>query len=393
MKKIGTVLIGYGYRGQMLYDLMKKSGDYRICAVFDPSSDDTEREGVRFFGGESSRYRSVIETFRPELTVIASPWDCHTEQILFALKSGSAVAAEIRGGLSFGEYRQITQTVALTGVPLFPLENMLFGREIQAMLHFTHRGGLGEPVAFRGGYRHDLRPQLVSDEGRLGNPSKPEGLWRGKLYTERNGDLYPSHGLAPLCLASGIGRSDRVAEITAVSSLAVGLNTYIREKGGMPEPVTTGDIVMTHLKTEKGVLLTLTHDTTLPRPRGFDFEWQGTKGIWRGETRQIYVEGESPYEQWESDSRIIDEYETDLWKRYGREATEADRHHGGMDYMMLKCLAGAVRGTDRYPVSAADLELWTSVSFYSEMSLIRRRTVFPDSPDEESTVSKRNGKS
>lgn len=56
-------------------------------------------------------------------------------------------------------------------------------------------------------------------------------------------------------------------------------------------PVTQGDVTITQLETASGTLVSLTHDTTLPRPRSLDFEIQGTKGIWQGEQRRIYLEG------------------------------------------------------------------------------------------------------
>lgn len=64
-------------------------------------------------------------------------------------------------------------------------------------------------------------------------------------------------------------------------------------------PVTQGDVTVTQLETASGTLVSLTHDTTLPRPRSLDFEIQGTKGIWQGEQRRIYLEGKSPHETWE----------------------------------------------------------------------------------------------
>lgn len=45
--------------------------------------------------------------------------------------------------------------------------------------------------------------------------------------------------------------------------------------------VTQGDVTVTQLETASGILVSLTHDTTLPRPRSLDLEIQGTKGIWQ----------------------------------------------------------------------------------------------------------------
>ena len=245
------------------------------------------------------------------------------------------------------------------------------------MLQLVQAGVLGQLVALRGGYRHDLRDMLVDEQGNLGNPNKPEGIWRSRFYLTENGDLYPTHGLAPLCLAAGVGRTDRIAELTSFSSRACGLNEFVAHRGGTsPLPVSMGDIVITQMRTEAGVLITLTHDTTLPRPRSLDFELQGSKGIWRGEFRQIYVEGESPYETWEDDEKYIARYEHICWQKWGKEALIQDVHHQGMDYIMLRMLAADSRGEMTYPITAGDLALWTSVSPYSKLSIAGKRTVF-----------------
>jgi len=116
-----------------------------------------------------------------------------------------------------------------------------------------------------------------------------------------------------------------------------------------------GDVVSTQLRTEKGILITLTHDTTLPRPRSLDWEVQGTKGVWNGERRQIYIEGRSPLEQWEDDSPYINEYVHEYWTKWGEEALLIDKHHEGMDYIMLRAMIEDMLGGTIYPVGIKDL--------------------------------------
>lgn len=77
-------------------------------------------------------------------------------------------------------------------------------------------------------------------------------------------------------------------------------------------PVTQGDVTVTQLETASGTLVSLTHDTTLPRPRSLDFEIQGTKGIWQGDQRRIYLEGKSPHETWEADTAYLQNTSTSI---------------------------------------------------------------------------------
>lgn len=377
MKSIKTVLIGAGYRGQRLLRLMQGIEAYNVTAVFDPAAVFHTDGMLEVYTEGPEDYKRMIAVQHPELVVIASPWHFHVEQALYALEQGCHVAMEIKGGFCLGEYDPLIEVASRKGLRIYPLENAVFTRENMAMLQLVQAGVLGELVALRGGYRHDLRDMLVDEQGNLGNPNKPEGIWRSRFYLTENGDLYPTHGLAPLCLAAGVGRTDRIAELTSFSSRACGLNEFVAHRGGTsPLPVSMGDIVITQMRTEAGVLITLTHDTTLPRPRSLDFELQGSKGIWRGEFRQIYIEGESPYETWEDDEKYIARYEHICWQKWGKEALIQDVHHQGMDYIMLRMLAADFRGEMTYPITAGDLALWTSVSPYSKLSIAGKRTVF-----------------
>ena len=377
MKGIKTVLIGAGYRGQRLLRLMQGIEAYNVTAVFDPAAVFHTDGMLEVYTEGPEDYKRMIAVQHPELVVIASPWHFHVEQALYALEQGCHVAMEIKGGFCLGEYDPLIEVASRKGLRIYPLENAVFTRENMAMLQLVQAGVLGQLVALRGGYRHDLRDMLVDEQGNLGNPNKPEGIWRSRFYLTENGDLYPTHGLAPLCLAAGVGRTDRIAELTSFSSRACGLNEFVAHRGGTsPLPVSMGDIVITQMRTEAGVLITLTHDTTLPRPRSLDFELQGSNGIWRGEFRQIYVEGESPYETWEDDEKYIARYEHICWQKWGKEALIQDVHHQGMDYIMLRMLAADFRGEMTYPITAGDLALWTSVSPYSKLSIAGKRTVF-----------------
>ena len=377
MKGIKTVLIGAGYRGQRLLRLMQGIEAYNVTAVFDPAAVFHTDGMLEVYTEGPEDYKRMIAVQHPELVVIASPWHFHVEQALYALEQGCHVAMEIKGGFCLGEYDPLIEVASRKGLRIYPLENAVFTRENMAMLQLVQAGVLGQLVALRGGYRHDLRDMLVDEQGNLGNPNKPEGIWRSRFYLTENGDLYPTHGLAPLCLAAGVGRTDRIAELTSFSSRACGLNEFVAHRGGTsPLPVSMGDIVITQMRTEAVVLITLTHDTTLPRPRSLDFELQGSKGIWRGEFRQIYVEGESPYETWEDDEKYIARYEHICWQKWGKEALIQDVHHQGMDYIMLRMLAADFRGEMTYPITAGDLALWTSVSPYSKLSIAGKRTVF-----------------
>lgn len=376
MDKIRTAFIGVGYRGKQLFQLLRHIPFFQIVAVADPGIGDMEYDGVPCYNQSGDAYLDMLAEQAPELVFVASPWQCHVQHAMQCVQHGCHVALEIKGGLYLDEYKPLIEQAEERKCRIFPMENTLFMRENLAVLTMVQAGLLGEIVYMRGGYRHDLRHLLLDDAGNIGNREKTESIWRSKFYQEENGDLYPTHGLAPLCMIAGINRRDKVKSLTSFASKSAGMLQRIKDlKGNANVKISTGDVVVTQLETECGVLISLTHDTTLPRPRSLDFEVQGTKGIWQGDRRQIYVEGSSPAETWESDEAYVDRYEHLYWQNWGKDALQIDTHHQGMDYIMLKALEADLNNEISYPATIQDLALWTSVTPLSKTSIKENRTV------------------
>lgn len=377
MAAIKTCIIGLGYRGKRLLTLLSSIDDFDIVSVFDPCVDEDISMKYKSFSNGKDDYRNMILQCSPDLVIIASPWEYHVEQAMFAVLNGCHVALEVKGGLYIDEYKPLLEAAIEKGRNIYPLENTVFMREHMSMLNLINSGVLGKIVAVKGGYRHDLRKILLNEDGEIGRNPGTEGIWRGRFYLKDNADIYPTHGLAPICLFSGIGRTDKITELVSFASASHGISEYINRCGGNAgQKITMGDVIVTQMLTEKGTLVTLTHDTTLPRPRSLDIEVQGSKGIWRGEFRKIYIENVSPYETWEDDAVYIDRFEHEAWKKWGKDAVIIDEHHKGMDYIMLKYLAEDIKGKEIYPINISDLALWTSVTPLSKKSIAEGRIVF-----------------
>lgn len=373
---IKTAFIGVGYRGKQLLRLLQSIPCFKIVAVADPGIEGIDIPDVSCYNRDGNDYLNMLEEQKPDLVFVASPWQCHVRHALHCVERGCQVALEIKGGLYLQEYQPLIALAEQNGCRIYPLENTLFMRENLSVLTMVEAGLLGEIVYMRGGYRHDLRHLLLDDAGNIGNREKTESIWRSRFYQEENGDLYPTHGLAPLCMIAGINRKDKIMYLTSFASKPAGMLQRIKDlKGNTNVKIKTGDVVVTQLETANGILISLTHDTTLPRPRSLDFEVQGTKGIWQGDRRQIYLEGISPNEAWESDEAYVERYEHRYWQLWGEDALRIDTHHQGMDYIMLKAVEADLKDEMSYPATIQDLALWTSVTPLSKTSIKERRTV------------------
>lgn len=372
---IRTAIVGLGYRGRYLLQLLTQIPDYEVVAVVDPvaPSRDEYRHLVHY---TPESYETMLEECALSLVVVASPWSVQIHQAELAIRWGIDVALEVKGGLYRGEYDTLQSLCRRLGRRVFPLENTVFMYETMAMERLVASGLLGEIVHLRGGYRHDLRHLLAPGLG--ADEPHASGSWRSQYYLELNADLYPTHGLAPLCRIAGIGpHGDPACYLTAVASRAVGLRDYLSESKALCRAmdVRTGDIITTQLETAGGVLISLTHDTTLPRPKSLDYEVQGTRGLWQGEHRRIYIEGLCPEGTWTDDSEYLHSHQAPIWAELGEVARRADAHHAGMDYIMLSVLARASRGVATYPITLDDFAFWCSVTPLSARSIQERRAV------------------
>lgn len=378
-KRIRTAIIGLGYRGRYLLQLMRAIDQYDIVAIADPNPHTSQSVSALYDVGEpqpkiydrdDEEYLEMLRKENLELVIVASPWALHLAHGVAALEAGCHIALEVKGALNEEEYPQLLEAMRRTVGRIFPLENTFFLKQVLSIYQMVEVGVFGELLFLQGGYRHDLRSILIGENGVLGDGEHRESAWRSKFYTTENGDIYPTHGLAPICMMAGVNRSCRIESLSSFSTKARGMHEAIRTRGGTSFPkITMGDVITTTLQTDSGVILNLLHDTTLPRPRSLNFEIQGTRGVWNGDSRQIYIEGVSPYESWENDTLYVEQYLHPYWQEWGEEAINYDQHHQGMDYIMLRAVAEELTGGVAYPFMAEDLATWAAVTPCSKRSI------------------------
>lgn len=382
-KVIRTALIGFGYRGRYLYKLLRAIPEFKVVAVADPNekacqclSDDE----VQCFCFGDDDYLRMLSSCDLDFVVIASPWHLHHTQAHDCIASGIDVGLEIKGAQTLLEYNSLIETARLQNVRIFPLENSFFMHDVLAVYRMIQEGVFGELVSLKGGYKHDLRSVLIDESGNFGRSLYSESFWRAPYYETENGDIYPTHGLAPLCMFLGVNRTTKIVSLTSFSTKQVGIKTRIKELGGAEHPdlkrsFSLGDVITTVMELDDGAQIILTHDTTLPRPKSLGYEVQGTKGIWNAELKKIYIEGITAKDSWEDDAPILAQYKHPFWKKWGEEALRVDVHHQGMDYIMLRALCEELLGLGSYPFLAQDLETWALVTPLSKQSIKEKRMV------------------
>ena len=248
-----------------------------------------------------------------------------------------------------------------------------------AVLNMVRRNMFGELLHCQGGYQHDLRHVKFNDGlgpygggVEFGEKGYSEAKWRTQHSVDRNGDLYPTHGLGPVSTMLDINRGNRMLYLTSTATQSRGLKKYILDKGGINHSNATvdfkcGDIVSTVIKCHQGQTIMLSHDTNNPRPYSLNFRVQGTLGIWQKDARSLYIEGLSNDEhRWEKDDKYLKEFDHPLWKRFQDQA--AGSGHGGMDFFILRAFIDALNGAEPV-IDVYDAVSMSVISPLSEKSI------------------------
>ena len=394
-KRIKIGVIGTGLRGQWVLWLAAKYPEIDIPAICDIDDDmiepalkilkDAQKPEPKVYKKGDEDFRNMVTNEELDGIYIATPWEWHAEMALAAMEAGKHVGTEVPAALTVDDCWDLVNTSEKTGKFCMIMENVCYRRDVMAVLNMVRQGLFGELLHCQGGYQHDLRHVKFNDgkqpygEGvEFGKKGYSESKWRTNHSVNRNGDLYPTHGLGPVSTMLDINRGNRMVHLTSTATQSRGLHNYIVKLGGKEHPnakvqFKLGDIVTTVIKCANGQTIMLSHDTNSPRPYSLNFRVQGTKGIWMRDNDSIYIEGRSTEEHlWESEEEYMQEYDHPLWKRFENEASGSG--HGGMDFFILRAFVESIKQDVPPPIDVYDAVSMSVICPLSEESIANNST-------------------
>ncbi len=397
--KVRIGMIGTGFRSHEHLGNFLQRDDVEVTAIADPQQRSIDevlpifkkynRADPAIYKNGDEDYKNLLKRTDVDAVVICSPWQWHSIQAIDAMNAGKIVGAEVCGAVKLQECWDVVNTSEKTKMPLMMLENVCYRRDVMAVLNMVQKGMFGELVHAQGGYEHDLRGVLFNDGKtaynsgvEFGKNAYSEAQWRTLHHKDRNGELYPTHGLGPVAVMMDINRGNRLTKLSSIASKARGLHKYIVEhpKGGENHPnakvkFKLGDVVNTQIQTANGETILLTHDTSLQRPYNLGFRVQGTEGIWQdygwGDFNQgfIYFEKQMKHShRWDKTDEWLKNYDHPLWKKYGDKAEGAG--HGGMDFFVDHAFIECIKRSADFPLDVYDYASWYSITPLSEKSII-----------------------
>jgi Oxidoreductase family, NAD-binding Rossmann fold len=398
--KIG--ILGVGMRGQVHLGELMRRDDVMIEAICDidpfmidralKAIEEAKRPKPKVYAGSKEAWRDMLATSGIEAVLIVTPWELHAPQAIAAMQAKIAVGSEVVAGITLNDHWAVLRAQIETGTPYMLLENVCYRRDVMAVLNMARQGLFGQIEHLEGGYQHDLRDvkfnagtpgEAYGGGVEFGEKGWSEARWRTQHSIERNGDLYPSHGIGPCAVQAGINRGNRFERITSYATHARGLSGYVKSKSpdhpNARVKFKLGDVVQTQIACANGETILLTHDTSLPRPYSLGFRVQGTNGIWMDVNKSIYIQGQAKEEdRWEPAQPWLDRFDHPLWKKYAAKAEGSG--HGGMDFFVIHAFVEALKHDEPMPIDIYDAVTWSAISPLSELSISEgnKTLVFPD---------------
>ena len=383
-------LIGVGLRGQNHLDLLLLRDDVQVVSICDVQQVmmDMAKDKIKKSGKVMPSiimdgpygYRKLLENKNIDAVIISTPWEWHAIMCTDAMNAGKYTACEVMTGATVEECWQLVRTSERTGMPLMMLENVCYRRDVMAVMNMVRQNIFGELIHLQGGYQHDLREVKFNDGKKpygggveFGDKGFSEAQWRTQHSVQRNGDLYPTHGIGPIAMMTDINRGNRFTHLTSYASKSRGLHDYVIKNGGENHPnakveFKLGDVVTTMIKCVNGETILLQHDTNLPRPYSLGFRVQGTNGIWMDLNKSIYIEGQSKQaHRWDDAKDWLEKYDHPLWKKYESKAMGAG--HGGMDWFVINAFVESAKRKTNTPQDVYDAVTWSAITPLSETSI------------------------
>jgi hypothetical protein len=243
----------------------------------------------------------------------------------------------------------------------------------------ARQGFFGDIVHCEGAYIHNLL-------GSNFNKTSYWNMWRLRENDSRRGNLYPTHGLGPVCQILDINRGDKMDFLVSVMSKDFMMNDTAKKlaatdnfyKQFVDKPY-RGNMTTTSIATNKGSTIMVQHDVTSPNVYSRIHKISGTKAaaLKYPEPAKISIG-----DKWVTDEEfksLEEKYAPAIVKKVGEMAKQVGGH-GGMDFLedwrLIDCLRnGLALDQDVY-----DAALWSSIAPLSEWS-VANRSISIDVPD------------
>lgn len=385
-------IIGLGMRGPGAVERLCNIDGTEIVALCDIEQDRAEsanrivlkygRPAAELYYGSRDVWKQLCERPDLDLVYIATDWKMHAPIAVYAMEHGKHAAIEVPAATSLEEIWDLINVSERTRRHCMQLENCIYDFFELTTLNMAQKGLFGEILHGEGAYIHNLEEYWDDyyDD------------WRLTFNRDHRGDVYPTHGLGPVCLAMDIHRGDKMNTLVSMDTKSVnGREFYEKNRGAACPDFQNGDHTMTMIRTENGKTIMIQHDVVNPRPYNRLYQLTGTKGFANKYPVEGYMvdpdvlkdfvgEPENhvgvAFDDLSAHSCVPVEVKDALMQAYKHpiqvELEETARKvggHGGMDYIMDYRLIYCLRHGLPLDMDVYDLAEWCCLSPLSRLSI------------------------
>jgi hypothetical protein len=388
IENVRVGFIGLGMRGPThLTNMTKLSGVsvMGLCDIREESVNKAqkliEKSGQKpaLYFGDKDAWKKLCDRKDIDLIYIATPWNLHVPMAVYAMEQGKHVAIEVPAARTLDECWQLVKTSEKTKKHCMMLENCCYDFFELMTLNMARQGFFGDIIHTEGAYIHYLLDLNFKKDGYY-------DMWRLKENIGRNGNLYPTHGLGPICQVMNINRGDKMDYLVSMSGIDYLMEKEAEELAAKDEfykPFVNkpyrGNMNTTVIRTNKGRTIMVQHDVTSPNVYSRIHKISGSKGsALKYPTPRVA----SSHDKWLSEQEfksLEEKYRPAIVKKVGELAKQVGGH-GGMDFLMDWRLIDCLRNGLPLDQDVYDAALWSSIAPLSEKSVASRSTSV-DVPD------------
>ncbi len=386
MDTVRVGFVGLGMRGSSAVPRFVHIPGVKITALCDLRPEAVTRsqntlekynfpKAAEYAGAEDS-YKALCESEDVDLVYICTDWQHHVPVALYAMEHGKHVAIEVPAASSLEEIWALINMAEKNRLHCIMLENCCYDFFEMSCLAMAQEGLFGEILHVEGSYHHNLDEFW---DAYWNN-------WRLDFNQQHKGDVYPTHGLGPVCQLLDIHRGDRMKTLVAMGTKSVNGAKHVEKKTGEAcADFQNSDQTNTLITTENGKTILVEHNVMTPRPYSRMYQIVGTDGYAsKYPVQQLLFRPENidaadvpDHENLNAHRALSPEAKAALQAKYRNpiltpeleELAKQVGGHGGMDFIMDYRLIYCLRNGLPLDMDVYDMAEWCCITELGKISI------------------------
>ena len=383
LDKVRIGIIGLGNRGPSHLETVRHIEGVEIRALCDVLPERTAAAKKRLDGsihrptlyaGSNEEWMKVCEAEDVDLVILTTPYYMHANMAVYAMEHGKHVASEVPAAATIEECWKLVETAERTRKHCMMMENYAYDPFQLLTLNMARKGFFGEIV-------HGDCAYNTSKMSNNFSKTMYWNMWWLRLYGSKKGNIYPTHGLGPVCQIMNINRGDRFDYLVSMEGADFMMGARAKElaaKDDFFKPFADkqyrGNINTTVIRTVKGRTIMVQHDGTSPRgPHTVIHAITGTRAM----AQEYPLPGRISKDLtgWVSQAEydaLVKEYTPEILKRMSELSKQVGSGHGGGDLLEMWRLVDCLRHGLPLDQDVYDAAAWSSIGPLSEWSVMNR---------------------